>query len=140
VSSRSISALYSSVHLTIVFFMLVFLVSVPARAQVAGGTLSGTVTDPSGGGIPRAKLVIRNVATGVERSATTNTDGFYTAVNLLPGSYEVTITAKDFNTEVNSGITMTVGAQQTFDVVMHVGTVSNRVEVTTEAPAIQLAS
>jgi hypothetical protein len=140
VSSRSVSASYSSVHLTIVLFMLVLLVSAPVRAQVAGGSLSGTVTDPSGGGIPHAKLVIKNVATGVERSATTNADGFYTAVNLLPGSYEVTITAKDFNTEVNSGITMTVGAQQTFDVVMRVGTVSNRVEVTTEAPAVQLAS
>jgi hypothetical protein len=140
VSSRSICASYSFVRWTIVLFILVILFCVPARAQVAGGTLSGTITDPSGGGIPHAKLVITNVATGVERSVTTNTDGFYTAVNLLPGAYEVTISAKGFNTEVNSGITMSVGAQQTFDVVMHVGTVSNRVEVTTEAPAVQLAS
>jgi hypothetical protein len=120
--------------------MLIILFLVPARAQVAGGTLSGTITDPSGGGIPHARLVIKNVATGVERSVTTNTDGFYTAVNLLPGDYQVTISAKDFNTEVNSGITITVGAQQTFDVVLHVGAVANRVEVTTEAPAVQLAS
>src|SRR5882724_9153356 len=123
-----------------VFLMLIILFSVPSRAQVSGGTLSGTISDPSGAGVPQAKLVIKNVATGIERTITTNTDGFYTAVNLLAGTYQVTISAKDFNTEVKSGITMSVGAQQTFDVVMHVGTVSNRVEVTTEAPAVQLAS
>src|ERR1700726_4397084 len=115
---------------------------VPAtfRAQVSGGTLSGTVSDPAGGGIPRAQLVIKNVATAVERTVTTNDDGFYTVVNLQAGSYELTISAKDFNTEIKSGITVTVGGQQTFDVVMNVGTVSNRVEVTTQVPTVQLSS
>jgi len=140
VSSRKLSAMYRSDCTVAVFLLLVILFSIPARAQVSGGTLSGTISDPSGAGVPKAKLVIKNVATGVERTITTNTDGFYTAVNLLAGTYQVTISAKDFNTEVKSGITMSVGAQQTFDVVMHVGTVSNRVEVTTEAPAVQLAS
>lgn len=115
---------------------------VPAtfRAQVSGGTLSGTVSDPAGGGIPQAQLVIKNVATAVERTVTTNDDGFYTVVNLQAGSYELTISAKDFNTEIKSGITVTVGGQQTFDVVMNVGTVSNRVEVTTQVPTVQLSS
>src|ERR1700720_921616 len=98
--------------------MFVSWVSVPAHAQVSGGTLSGTVSDPSGAGVPQAKLVIKNIATGVERILTTNTDGFYTAVNLLAGTYQVTISAKDFNTEVKSGITMSVGAQQTLDAVL----------------------
>jgi hypothetical protein len=110
------------------------------RAQVAGGTLSGTITDPSGRVVPEAEIVIKNVATGVERIVTTNTDGFYIAVNLLPGDYQVTTSATGFNTEVNTGITMNVGAQQTFDLTLHVGTVSHRVVVTTEAPAIQLTS
>src|SRR6202048_4222381 len=110
------------------------------RAQVSGGTLSGTVSDASGGGIAQAHLVIKNVATAVERTVTTNDDGFYTVVNLQAGSYELTISATDFNTEIKSGITVTVGGQQTFDVVMHVGTVSNRVEVTTQVPTVQLAS
>src|ERR1700716_1220091 len=116
------------------------LISLPAHAQVTGGTLSGTVSDPSGAGIPEAQLIIRNVATGVERTLTTREDGFYTAVNLLAGSYQVTISAKGFATEIKSGITMYVGGQQTFDVVLHVGTVENRIEVTAEVPAVQLAS
>ncbi|HEY4818328.1 MAG TPA: TonB-dependent receptor, partial [Candidatus Acidoferrum sp.] len=62
------------------------------------------------------------------------------AVNLLPGEYQVTITATGFNTEVKTGITMNVGAQQTFDLALHVGTVSHTVQVTTEAPAVQVSS
>jgi Carboxypeptidase regulatory-like domain/TonB-dependent Receptor Plug Domain/TonB dependent receptor len=127
--------------LLLCLLVLPALVLSPAvRAQVSGGTLSGTVSDASGGGIAQAHLVIKNVATAVERTVTTNDDGFYTVVNLQAGSYELTISATDFNTELKSGITVTVGGQQTFDVVMHVGTVSNRVEVTTQVPTVQLAS
>ena len=110
------------------------------RAQVAGGTLFGTITDPTGRAVPQAQIVTKNVATGVERTVTTNADGFYTTVNLLPGDYQITISATGFNTEIKTGITMNVGAQQTFDLTLHVGTVSHRVEVTTEAPAVQVTS
>src|ERR1700736_6018354 len=122
------------------FLAAALLVATPARAQVSGGTLSGTVSDPAGGGIPQAQLVIKNVATSVERTVTTNDDGFYTVVNLQAGGYELIISAKDFNTETKSGIIVTVGGQLTFDVVMNVGTVANRVEVTTQVPPVQLAS
>jgi hypothetical protein len=114
--------------------------STAAHAQVAGGTLSGTVTDPNGGGVPKASVVITNVATGVDREVTTNSDGFYTVVNLVPGTYQLKVTATGFNPEETTGINMTVGAQQTLDVTLHVGTVSNRVEVTAETPAVQLTS
>src|SRR5712692_7540694 len=122
------------------FLMGVILFPAALRAQVAGGTLSGTITDPTGRAVAQAQIVIKNVATGVERTITTNADGFYTAVNLLPGDYQVTISATGFNTEVKSGITMNVGGQQSFDLTLHVGTVSHTVQVTTEAPAVQLTS
>src|SRR5437763_8724993 len=114
---------------------LIVAIGFPAavRAQVSGGTLSGTVTDPSGRAIPQAQVLIANIATGIERTVTTNADGFYTAVNLLPGEYRVTITASGFNTEAKTGITMNVGAQQTFDLTLQVGTVTHTVQVTTEA-------
>jgi hypothetical protein len=119
---------------------LILLTSVPVYAQVSGATMTGTVSDASGAVIPNARVSIRNVATGEVRTATTNAAGFYTAPNLLPAKYEVTVTAPGFSTEVRSGITLTVGAQQLLNITMKVGQVSEKVQVTGEAPAVQLAT
>jgi len=140
VFSQKTASLYSFGRTTAVLLMLAIFFSAPALAQVAGGTLSGTVSDTNGSGIPQAKLVIRNVATGVERAATTNADGYYTTVNLLPGSYQISISATGFNSETRHGVTMTVGSQITIDITLRVGTISNKVEVTAQVPDVQLTS
>jgi len=115
--------------------------SAPASAQVAGGNLSGTISDPSGRLVPQALVAIENTATGITTTVTTNSDGYYAAANLLPGEYQVTVSAKGFATEVRKGISLTVGAQQVIDLTLQVGSAAKIVvEVTTEAPAIQLAS
>ncbi|MGH9439930.1 MAG: carboxypeptidase regulatory-like domain-containing protein, partial [Terriglobia bacterium] len=124
----------------LVVLALSFFVSVPVRAQVAGATLSGTVTDPTGAVIPNAGLSIQNTATGVVRTVTTDASGFYSAPNLQPGSYKVTVTAKGFATTVESKITLSVGAQQTLNVAMKVGQTSQTLTVTGAAPTVQLAS
>jgi hypothetical protein len=140
VSYRKIFCTYVHSFVAAAALLLALFVSTPVGAQVAGGSLSGTITDPSGAGIPLAQVAIKNVATGVERILTTNTDGFYTAPNLIPGEYQITISAKGFNTEIKHGITINVGARQVFDLALQIGTVTHTVEVTAEAPAIQLAS
>src|ERR1700676_2166958 len=108
------------------------MVSLPLRAQVAGGAISGTITDSSGGVVPSAQVSINNVATGVSRTVTTNSDGFYTAPNLLPGNYEVRVTSPGFSTVVRSGINLTVGAALVLNLTMKVGATSSTVQVTTE--------
>src|ERR1700736_2350225 len=130
------------IRLTLFVWILGFslVVSLPLRAQVAGGTLTGTITDSSGSAVPNAQVVIKNSATGITRNITTNADGFYSAANLLPGSYEVSVSATGFNTEVKKGIVINVGAQPVFNLVLEIGAVANRVEVTTEAPTVQLTS
>ena len=110
------------------------------KAQVAGGTLSGSITDPSGAAVANAQVVIKNLATGVAKTVTTNTDGFYSAANLLPGDYEVSVSAPGFNTEIKKGITINVGSQPVFNLALQIGSVSNNVQVTTEAPTVQLTS
>ena len=127
-------------RLTFGILILGMLISIRVYAQVAGATMTGTVSDASGAVIPNAQVSIKNVATGEVRAVTTNAAGLYTAPNLLPGSYEVTVTASGFSTEVRSGITLTVGAQQVLNITMQVGQVSQKVEVTGEAPAVQLAT
>jgi outer membrane receptor protein involved in Fe transport len=141
VFSRRSFAIYSMSLAAAVVVILGILFSVPANGQVAGATLSGTITDSSGAVVPQAKVVIKNVATGVTTELATNTDGFYTAANLLPGEYEVTVSAIGFNTERRTGISLTVGAQQVFDLALHVGNATKEVViVTAEAPAVQLSS
>jgi hypothetical protein len=141
VSSRIISTNYLFCCTTAVLLIMGICFSVPADAQVAGGTLSGTIMDPSDKFVPQAQISIVNVATGITTTVTTNSDGFYIAANLLPGEYQVTVSAKGFATEARKGISLTVGAQQVFNLTLQVGSAAKTVvEVTTEAPAVQLAS
>jgi hypothetical protein len=140
VSSRRFFPLALFAHVAAIFLMMTISFSSALRAQVAGASLSGTITDPSGRVVAQAQVVITNISTGVEKIVVSNTDGFYTAVNLLPGDYRVKVSAAGFNTEIKSGITMNVGTPQTFDLTLHVGTVSHTIEVSTEAPAVQTAS
>src|SRR5580700_11262493 len=111
-----------------------------AYAQVAGATLTGTVKDSAGGYNPNSQVVITDVATGVARTVSADGAGLYTAPNLLPGTYEIRVTATGFTTEVQKGVTLTVGAQQVLDFTMRVGQMSQTVEVTTEAPMVELTS
>src|SRR6202047_1170068 len=115
-------------------------VSLPLQAQVAGGTLSGTITDASGAVVPSAEVEIKNSATGITKTITTSTEGYYTAPNLLPGSYEVAVSAAGFDTEIKKGIVINVGSQPVFNLVFAVGVVVNLVEVSTDAPTVQLTS
>src|SRR6266853_484221 len=109
-------------------------------AQVTGGTILGTVTDATGGAVPKAEISITNTATGLGTTVTTSPEGFYSVPNLLPGKYTVTAKSAGFSTAVVSGITLTVGAQQSVNIALKVGETSQRVEVTSTAVAIELAS
>ena len=66
-------------------------------AQVFTASLSGLVTDATGGGVPNANVKVRNIETNDVRQTQTGTDGRYTITQLKPGSYEVTVETKGFN-------------------------------------------
>src|SRR5258706_8770151 len=110
------------------------------NAQAVGATLSGTITDQSGGVVPNANVAILNTATGDTRTVTTNVDGIYSAPNLQPGTYSVTATAAGFQKMVQNGLTLTVGATQTLNLTMPVGQSNQTVEVTAEAPTVNLSN
>jgi outer membrane receptor protein involved in Fe transport len=119
---------------------LVLASAVPSIAQVTGATLSGLITDSSGASIPGAAVSIRNVGTGEVREVETNSEGFYSLPNLLPGSYDVTVTAKQFQKTLQKGITLNVGAQQALNLSLKPGEVTQVVEVTSISPDIQTTS
>jgi Carboxypeptidase regulatory-like domain/TonB-dependent Receptor Plug Domain/TonB dependent receptor len=126
--------------LVYMILVLVVLASTPVYAQVAGATLSGTVTDASGAAVPNAKISIKNSATGVVRDVTTDSAGFYSVPNLLPGVYDITVGAVGFSSSVQTGLTLSVGASKALNVALQVGQVSEKVEVTASAPSVELTS
>jgi hypothetical protein len=119
---------------------VVILLAYPSYGQVAGATLSGKVIDATGAVIPNAQVAIKNVATGIVIAVPTNSDGLYSAPNLLPDNYEVTISDPGFRTQILTGITLTVGAQRVLDVTLQVGANTQQIVVTDAAPTVDLAS
>ena len=105
-----------------------------AQAQAVGATLSGQITDSSGSVIVGATVAIKNLGTQEIRQVTTNSDGLYSAPNLLPGLYEVSVSAKGFGKTLQTGLTLTVGAQQSLNLSLRPGQTSEVVEVR-DAPA-----
>src|SRR3974390_296726 len=103
--------------------------SAPAYAQVTGATVSGTVTDASGGVVAGATVSFKDAATSTTREVTTDTAGLYAVPNLAPGSYEVRVTAKGFSTAVQSSIALAVGQQLQLNFSLKVGETSTTVEV-----------
>ncbi|HWO35952.1 MAG TPA: carboxypeptidase regulatory-like domain-containing protein, partial [Candidatus Acidoferrum sp.] len=121
---------------------VVLFVMLPLRshAQVSGATLTGTVSDSSGAVIPNVHISIKNEGTAEVRTVTVDSAGFYSAPNLLPGQYDVTVTAPGFATTVQNGVTLTVGAQQLLNIKMLVGQVTQTIEVQDLPPSVDLAT
>jgi Carboxypeptidase regulatory-like domain len=89
-------------------FAIGILGCIRVNAQIRDGTLSGKVTSPSGASVANARLVLKNVARSDVRSVTLNSDGTYTAVNFLPGTYEITASAQGFE-DAHATVVITSG-------------------------------
>ena len=98
--------------------LLAILVTTPraVRAQGAGsGTITGSVTDPSGSVVPGASIMLRNTGTGIERKTQTNQAGIYEAPFLQPGQYEVRAEKTGFDTMLHKDVTLQVGRTLSVD-------------------------
>ena len=97
--------------------VLSFLLSAPLRAQVVGATLSGTIINASGKAVPSAKISVKDIASGQTVETQTDSAGLYAVPDLMPGDYEVSVSAEGFSTNV-SKITMAGGAKQTMNLTL----------------------
>ena len=106
------------------------------HAQTITGTVNGTVTDASGAALPNAAVSIRNVQTGVTTTATSNSEGQYSARFLQIGRYSVTVTSNGFKTFVSPEFTLEVNQVARIDAPLGTGAASETVTVTSELQPI----
>jgi len=109
-------------------------------AQETTGGLQGTVKDPSGAVVSKASVVVTGSALGGEKSLVTDSSGYYRFANLPPGTYTVAVKASGFSELKREGILVEVGHLPTLDLTLAVGAAGTVVEVTGEAPAIDVTT
>jgi hypothetical protein len=105
--------------ITALFLLLFF--GLPVNAQVAGGSVTGTITGESGAAMPDVRISVKDVSTGLARTATTNTAGLYSVPDLSPGNFEMTVSGSGFTTQLWTSISVTAGVERILNVVMHAG-------------------
>ncbi|BDC49055.1 hypothetical protein F183_A13710 [Bryobacterales bacterium F-183] len=107
------------------------------HAQTTTATIVGDVADSSGAALVDAKIIVRNVGTGLERDTTTDNSGAYRVPTLNPGTYEVTVSKSGFQTQNAKNIVLEVAQTVKLDFKLGVGQVSESVNVTAAAPVLQ---
>ncbi len=111
-----------------------------ALGQAGRGSVSGLVTDPTGAIIPGAKVVVQSQATGVKQSTVSSASGLYSFVSLAPGMYQVTATAKAFDTLVEKNIAVSVDQASTVNLALKIGSVSEVVTVNAATALVEVTN
>jgi hypothetical protein len=121
----------------VLLFVCLLPLAASLSAQVITATLSGSVTDPSGGLINKAKVTARNLDTNLTREAQTDSDGRYLVPFLPVGRYSLTVEAAGFKTLVKEPIELTVNQTASVDASLSIGQTSDTVTVSGDANLIQ---
>ena len=106
------------------------LVSAPMVAQQTLGTITGTVKDVSGAAIPIVSVKARNLATNLEVTESTQSNGSYSVPNVPIGLYSLTFTKPGFQSEVHTRVLVNSDRTTTVDSTLQVGAVSSTIQVT----------
>jgi len=120
--------------------ILLLLFSASLLAQQNLATLTGTVTDPSGGRVSGATLTVTSAETGIAHSAKTNNSGVYSITALATGQYRAALSAAGFGGQQVPSFTLDVGQTRTLDFTLAVGAVTSSVDVTAPASALSQSS
>ncbi|ADW71415.1 TonB-dependent receptor domain-containing protein [Granulicella tundricola] len=104
-------------------------------AQTTSGDIAGTVKDASGAVVPHASVTVKNEETGVTVNVTAGNSGDFHASNLLPGKYDLAVSAPGFQPSRLNGVLVELNKTSTSDVSLSIGT-STTVEVVADAGAV----
>lgn len=120
-------------------FLCTLTFSPSASAQVSA-TLSGTVTDQSGGVVSATGVAVRNLETDALRTTATGDAGRYRVFSLPVGEYEVRVTKQGFAEQVRSGIRLVIGQDANVDFILHVGEMNQQIKVNSDAPLVSVTT
>jgi len=112
----------------------------PTWSQEARGTVTGRVTDSSGGVIPGVAVHLTNMATNTGRDTETNDTGNYNAPLLPEGTYRITAAKEGFKTNVREGVVLRIDDTVMVNIVMEVGSQTERVTVSAESPLLETST
>lgn len=113
---------------------------VAAMSQETRATIQGTVRDSSAAVVPGAQVAVVNIATNVSLKTTTNPEGNYNVPFLMPGKYNITVTGQGFKVSKNSTLELRIADRVQVDFALEIGSVSDQILVTDEAPLLQTAT
>jgi Carboxypeptidase regulatory-like domain len=102
---------------TLCIFVLLFSHSIPTRAQDSNSSLSGAITSATGAAVANAKVAVKNVATGQSTETQTDSAGHYSVPNLIPGDYELAVSAEGYSTNT-AKVTVATGAGKIADMML----------------------
>lgn len=129
--------LRTSTYILLVCFAACLLVPF-AFSQETTAAINGTVKDQSGAVVANATVEVTSGALLGTKKATTDSAGTYRVSQLPAGSYTITITAPGFRQYKQGGIDLSAGKEPTIDVSLSVGATGETVEVTEEAPVVDV--
>ena len=120
----------------VVGLVLVVFIAALASGQTFRGAISGTVTDPAGGVVANAQVTATDVATSVDHTTVTTTDGQFVFQDLPLGTYKVTVVATGFATTTTDNVPVTAGQVYSLPVKLCIGKQATTVEVSAAAIAL----
>jgi hypothetical protein len=120
--------------------VLIFTGASSAGAQSTGGRIRGTVTDPSGGTVNGAKVVLVNGANGTQRGAETGGTGEYIFLEVPVGTYQLEINQQGFKKYIRRDLVVNLNEVVSLDIALQLGGSSEVVEVTGAPPLVDTTS
>lgn len=123
-----------------VLFACMLSLTLPVRPQDPRGTISGTVTDPTGAPVAAARVTAVNTLTNVSYAATTTGEGVYTIPYLPQGAYTVAVEMQGFKRAVRQNIELRISERITLDFQLELGAMQETVSVTAEPPLLELGT
>src|SRR5260221_9263866 len=136
---RSGGPMHRAVLRSLVILVIVFSSASTGFAQITAATMSGTIKDETGGVLPGADVVAKNLDTGLSRSTVSNADGGFTLAGLPPGRYEVRVALQGFATNAQT-VELAVAQQAGLTVTLKVGATEESVTVTAGAVLVDTQS